>query len=136
MEHFFKPNRIYAVVGASSNPAKYGNKVLNWYKTRNLPVIPVNPKPDPILDLKPVKSVADIQLPSGHDIAVSVVTPPEITRQLVEALPASGPVKALWLQPNTHNPEIVRLAQGKVPDVITKCILMNGDKYLNKAPKI
>jgi hypothetical protein len=33
----------FAVLGASVDRAKYGNKVLRWYQTHNLPVVPVNP---------------------------------------------------------------------------------------------
>lgn len=131
MESFFKRNRVYAVAGASANPSKYGYKVLNWYKMRDLPATPINPKSDPILGLTPVQSIRDVSVPPNYDLAVSVITPPAVTKELIENL--SGlPVKAIWLQPGTHNPEIVQLAKNAVPNVITDCILVNGDKALSK----
>lgn len=33
----------FAVAGASSDPAKYGHKVLSWYQRHNLHVTPINP---------------------------------------------------------------------------------------------
>jgi predicted CoA-binding protein len=39
---FFKAAE-YAVVGASADPSKFGNKVLKWYRSQSLNVIPVNP---------------------------------------------------------------------------------------------
>jgi predicted CoA-binding protein len=39
---FFKATE-FAVVGASADPTKFGNKVLKWYRYHQLPVIPINP---------------------------------------------------------------------------------------------
>lgn len=33
----------FAVAGASTNPSKFGYKVLAWYKQHDLPVTPINP---------------------------------------------------------------------------------------------
>jgi predicted CoA-binding protein len=33
----------FAVIGASTSRTKYGNKVLRWYQTHGLTVIPVHP---------------------------------------------------------------------------------------------
>ena len=39
---FFKSTK-FAVVGASSDKSKFGNKLLRWYMDRKLEVVPINP---------------------------------------------------------------------------------------------
>jgi predicted CoA-binding protein len=39
----FISSPTFSVLGASSDRAKYGNKVLRWYQSRGLPVTPINP---------------------------------------------------------------------------------------------
>lgn len=41
-DKFIKSPR-FAVIGASTSRSKYGNKVLRWYQTHGLTVIPVHP---------------------------------------------------------------------------------------------
>lgn len=134
MEHFFKPGRLYAVAGASSNKEKFGNKIFNWYHDRKLPVTPINPKREVISDVQSVENVKNIPTNSEQGVGLSVVTPPAVTKQLLQDIETmNGSVKAVWLQPGTSNDEVVELAKKVVPTVIhDKCILVNGDKYLNK----
>ncbi len=46
----FMGQKRFAVVGATDNPAKYGNKILKNLKDRGYEVYPVNPKLDEIED--------------------------------------------------------------------------------------
>ncbi|CAN0500564.1 unnamed protein product, partial [Ectocarpus sp. 8 AP-2014] len=64
----------FAVVGASTNRSKFGNKVLRCYLWREKTVVPVNPREEEIEGKKCVKSLSD--LPDPQDVSVSVVTPP------------------------------------------------------------
>lgn len=131
MDQFFRGNRIYAVVGASSNPQKYGYKVLKWYLDRDLPVVPVNINSEKILGAQSVPRIQDVRIPEGSDLAVSVITPPAISKELVQRLrEAQGPVTAIWFQPGSHTPDVIDLAKRGVPNVITDCILVNGDTFL------
>lgn len=134
MEHFFKPGRLYAVAGASSNPDKFGFKVLQWYKDRKMPVTPINPRKEVILDMQSVDNVKDIKVPEGDaGVGLSVVTPPAITKELLrEVGKMNGAVQAVWLQPGTHDEEVISIANKAVPYVIKDCILVNGDRYLSK----
>lgn len=133
MDHFFKPNRIYAVVGASAKPEKFGYKVFKWYKDRSLNAIPININGGSVLDTPALKSISEIDVPKGSDIAISVITPPAVTVNLIETLQKSQlPVKAIWLQPGTHSPDTDKLASKLPMDVINDCILVNGDRYLSR----
>lgn len=131
MESFFKSNRVYAVAGASSNPAKFGYKVLKWYKDRDIPAVPINFRKETILETPSVENITQVPVQPGQDLAISVVSPPAVTKELLEALDnAQGKVEAVWLQPGTYDQAVLSLAQDKVPNVITDCILVKGDSYL------
>ncbi|RMF43491.1 MAG: CoA-binding protein, partial [Deltaproteobacteria bacterium] len=70
----FLAAQAFGVVGASTNPAKYGNKVLRCYLQNQRRVVPVNPVAETIEGLPCVKSVADLP---GEVKSISVITPPE-----------------------------------------------------------
>lgn len=102
----FLNGRPHAVVGASQDRAKYGKKVLRAYQQNNKPVYPVNPNAKQVegLDAYPdLKSLPE--RPHG----VSVVTPPEVTEQIVEAAGEVG-IKHLWMQPGAESRAAVERA--------------------------
>lgn len=131
MDRFFKQSRVYAVVGASSAPEKFGNKVFKWYKDRNIPAMPINPKGETILGIRSLDGIGSLSIPVGNDVGLSVITPPQASEALVQSIINTKlPVSAIWFQPGSHTPEVLDLARECIPTVIEDCILINGDKYL------
>lgn len=130
MEVFFRPDRIFAVAGASNDPKKFGYKVLKWYIDRNLPVVPINPKEEIVQSLDTVPSINDIVLPKGKRLSLSVVTPPAATKSILQSA-TPNLVSAVWLQPGTYDAETFRIAKDTVPTVIDDCVLVNGDNALH-----
>ncbi len=112
----------FAVVGASSNRDKYGNKVLRCYQQKDYPVIPVHPSEQQIEGLDCVASVAD--LPEGV-ASLSVITPPQITEKVVEQAAAGG-VRNIWMQPGAESPAAVRFCEEQGLNVIAdgSCVLV------------
>lgn len=104
----------YAVVGASSNRDKYGNKVLRAYQQHGQEVYPVNPRADEIEGLKAYASLASVPVRLR---AVSIITPPKITEQVVKEAAAAG-VKFVWMQPGAESPEAVQAAEDLGLEVI------------------
>jgi len=96
----------YAVVGASTNREKYGNMVLRAYSQKGMKVFPVNPRADEIEGMRCYSSLADIP---EKVRGISVITPPKITEQVVDAAVAAG-VEYIWMQPGAESPEAVRKA--------------------------
>ena len=103
----FLAGKRFAVVGASRDRAKYGNKVLRAYQQNNLEVFPVNPSADEVEGLRAYPDLAS--LPGSVD-GVSIVTPPEITQQAVEQAVQLG-VKNIWLQPGAESQAAIRDAE-------------------------
>ncbi|KAF9955801.1 hypothetical protein BGZ70_010115 [Mortierella alpina] len=116
----------FAVVGASSNRAKFGNKVLRWYIDNGYTAVPVNPKEDTIESVACVRSLS--ALPgSPSEYHVSIITPPSVTQSVLEEAHKNG-IKRVWLQPDVESPEALAYAQ-KVGLLILAggpCVLVDG----------
>lgn len=81
-------SRGVAVVGASSNPAKPGYKIIENMVTQgyNYGIFPVNPRLESVLGLRCYRSVLDID--DNVDLVVFVVPAPEVLRIVEEELSA------------------------------------------------
>ena len=101
---FLQAKKI-AVVGASTQRNKFGNKVLRCYMEHNYDVIPVNPGVDEIEGLPCVASVAE--LPPEVE-ALSIITPPSVTLEVVKQAISKG-IKHVWMQPGAEGAEAVAL---------------------------
>ncbi|NKB68000.1 MAG: CoA-binding protein [Candidatus Latescibacteria bacterium] len=102
----FLAGRRFAVVGASRNRAKFGNKVLRCYMRHGLTVYPVNPQAGQIEGLEAYPALADLPEPVER---ISVVTPPAITAGVVEEAAAAG-VAQVWMQPGAESAAALRRA--------------------------
>ncbi|KAI0905261.1 CoA binding domain-containing protein [Ustulina deusta] len=140
----------FAVVGASSNPAKFGHKVFVWYKAHNLPVFPINPAPAITTrygEHVTVKSVSELSDPKNTSL--SIITPPPVTLEVLKEAKRVG-IPAVWLQPGTFDDEVIKFAHGKDTDgyageVIAGdggagsegwCVLVDGEKGMRSAGKL
>ena len=95
-----------AVVGASNDPRKYGNIIVNDLLVRGYDVIPVNPHEEEIAGLRVYRSLAEV--PKPVDI-VDVVTQPEVTLTILRDAEAAG-VGLVWLQPGSFDAAVLAAA--------------------------
>ncbi|MBX2850996.1 MAG: CoA-binding protein [Phycisphaeraceae bacterium] len=112
----------FAVIGASTNREKYGNKVLRVYQQNGRVVYPVNPRADEIERLVAYPDLASLpEVPHG----VSIITPPSITEQVVEQAVLLG-IKHLWIQPGAESATAVSYARENDVNVVAKgpCVLV------------
>ena len=95
-------NKSIALVGASNDPSKYGNKILLNLKSKGFNVIPVNTK-EAEIDGSPVfKSVSDIkECPS----IINFVVPPNVGIVITKDLVEKG-FDNFWYQPGAESDEI------------------------------
>lgn len=99
----FLSTSAFAVAGASTNRDKYGNKVLRCYLQHDLRVVPVNPHASSVEGVASVTRVADLP----EDIqSLSIITPPDITEQVVEQAIAKG-IRHIWMQPGAQSARAV-----------------------------
>jgi predicted CoA-binding protein len=121
LEHFFA-SRAFAVVGASTNREKYGNKVLRCYMQHEKKVYPINPRAETIEGLKCFPSLAD--LPNNVE-SISLITPPKVTEQVVKEAVQFG-IKNIWMQPGAESQKAITHAQENGINVLANgiCILV------------
>lgn len=112
----------FGVAGASTNREKYGNKVLRCYQQQGRNVYGVNPRAIDIEGVPCVPTVGDLP----PDVkSLSVVTPPQITEQVVSEAIAKG-IKNIWMQPGAESPKAVEECRKNGINVIAdgSCILV------------
>lgn len=88
----------FAVVGASNNRRKYGNKVLRAYLQHGLRVFPVHPTEREVEGLPSYPDLAALpERPHG----ISIITPPEVTVAVLRQAAAAG-IQHVWMQPGAE----------------------------------
>ena len=98
IETFFK-SQSYAVAGASTKPEKYGNKVFRALVGSGRTTYPLNPAADSVEGSTAYPTLADCpEIPE----ALSLVTPPAVTREIVESAVSLG-VRNFWMQPGAED---------------------------------
>jgi predicted CoA-binding protein len=103
----FLAGDTYAVAGASRDRSKYGNKVLRCYLQHDRTAIPVHPRE---LEIEGIACVPDLaSLPAGVH-GLSIITPPEITEQVVEDAIRAG-IPRIWMQPGAESEAAVEAAR-------------------------
>ena len=114
-------NNLIALVGASNNPTKYGNKILLDLVSKGYNVVPINSTEDTIAGIKSYKNVLDLkESPS----IINFVVPPSIgfriTKELVE-----NNFDNFWYQPGAESEEISYfLNENKKNFIDDKCIMV------------
>lgn len=121
IEQFLAGQR-FAVVGASRERSKYGNKVLRAYMQTGRLVYPVNPKGGEIEGLTAYPDLASLP---GEVHGISIITPPEVTEQVVEEAIARG-IGHIWMQPGAESRQAVEKAEAAGLNVIggDACLLV------------
>ncbi len=109
-----------AIIGASKDRAKYGNKAVRAYRQRGFTVYPVNPKEAEIEGLPAYKSIADV--PERPDL-ISVYVHPGVLLGLLPAIAAKG-CRELWLNPGSESDEVLAQAEQLRLNVIQACSII------------
>ena len=103
----FLDGTLFAVVGASRDRAKYGNKVLRCYQQNGLRAIPVHPLEKVIEGEQVFASLSAIP-EAVH--AVSIITPSPVTERIVEEAAKLG-IRHLWMQPGAESDWAIERAE-------------------------
>ena len=99
--------KTVAIIGASSNRAKYGNKALRAYERQGYRVIPINPNEVEVEGHRTFASVLDV--PEPIDMA-TVYVPPAIGVRVLEDIAKKG-IPEVWLNPGADEPDVVARAR-------------------------
>ncbi len=120
IQKFLKKSNIFAVVGASRDPKKYGYQVYKDLREAGYEVYPVNPNTDKILGDKCYPDLGD--LPTRPDV-VDVVVPPKITEEIVKTCKKLGITK-VWMQPGSESKTAIKFCDENGIDVVHGACVM------------
>jgi predicted CoA-binding protein len=112
-----------AILGASADPSKFGNKSIHAHLAKGFEVYPINPKGGEIDGLTVHTSIADV--PVERLDRVSVYLPPAIGVKVMEEIAAKG-CDELWLNPGSDAPEVIEKARELGLDPIIACSIVHG----------
>ena len=112
--------KTVAVVGASSDRHKFGNKALRAFQAEGYTVLPINPNEGQVEGLSTYASVLDV--PGVIDMA-TVYVQPEITLGLLEEFQRKK-IAEIWVNPGAEDDRVMAEARRRGLNVIFACSII------------
>ena len=109
-----------AIIGASNDRSKYGNKALRAFQQRGYTVYPVNPNEPVIEGLPAFRSISEVP---ARPERVTVYVRPAVLLKLLPDIAAKG-CDELWLNPGTESGEVLAEARRLQLNVIQACSIL------------
>ena len=110
-----------AIIGASTQRHKYGNRAVRAYASRGWKVFPIHPTAARIEGHRAVPSIT--QVPVAELDRVSIYLPPEIGLKVIETV-AARKVREVWLNPGAESAELIARANELGLKVIAACSIV------------
>jgi predicted CoA-binding protein len=110
-----------AIVGASTDRKKYGNKAVRAFKQGGWTVLPVNPGAAEVEGIPAFRSVAEIPGPVDR---VSLYVPPGVGLAMLPDIAAKRPAE-FFLNPGSESPELVEAARALGLNPLLACSIVN-----------
>ena len=110
-----------AVIGASNDRGKYGNKAVRAYRRQGWTVYPINPQGNEIEGLPAYRRIEDLPGPVDR---FSLYVPPQVGVTLLAAIAASGPAE-LWVNLGAESEALLAEAQRLGLDPIQACSIVD-----------
>ena len=114
-------NKIVAVIGASSNRNKFGNRAVRAFVQQGYAVVPINPHAAEIEGLKAYASVLDV--PGPIDMATLYV-PPDIGVRVIDEI-ARKQIAEVWLNPGSESDALIARARALHITPIVACSIVS-----------
>ena len=112
--------KTVAIIGASNDQRKFGNKAVRAFQQQGYTVYPVNPVESEIEGLPAYKSIRDVP---ARPQMISVYVPPPVLLKLLRDIAAKG-CEELWLNPGTESDEVLVEAERLGLNVIQACSIV------------
>ena len=113
-------SKVVAVVGASNNSRKFGNRAVRAFLRQGYTVVPINPHEAEVEGLKAYASVLDV--PGAIDMA-TIYVPPEIGEQVIEDI-ARKKIPEVWLNPGSESEALITRARALDIQPILACSII------------
>jgi predicted CoA-binding protein len=113
-------SKIVAIIGASSNRNKFGNKALRAFERQGFTVLAINPNEREVEGHQTYATVLDV--PGPIDMA-TVYVPPGVGVRVMEQLATKG-VPEVWLNPGADGDEVLARARELGLKTIQACSIL------------
>lgn len=110
-----------AIVGASTDRSKYGNKAVRAFKQGGWTVYPVNPGAMEVEGLPAYASIADVPEPIDR---VSMYVPAKVGKTMLADIAAKKP-REFFLNPGSEDEDIIQQAKALGLNPIQACSIVN-----------
>ena len=112
--------KVVAVIGASSDRRKFGNRAVRAFQQQGYTVVPINPHEAEVEGLKAYASVLDV--PGPVDMA-SLYVPPEIGERVIEEIARKG-IAEVWVNPGAESDALIARARALEIQPIVACSIV------------
>ena len=115
-------NTRIALIGASNDPSKFGNRIYRNLRNKGYHIIPINPKEKKI---EGDKAYASIDMKDSLPDIVNFVVPPQIAIKVAQKAIDLG-ITHLWFQPGSESDELEELLRKNqdIKYLINSCIMV------------
>jgi predicted CoA-binding protein len=110
-----------AILGASTDRRKYGNKSVRAHLHQGFDVYPVNPKADMIEGIQAYPNLAAV--PVQRLSRISVYLPPEVGLKVLDEIVAKG-ADEIWFNPGSDSDEVITRARQLGLKVVQACSIV------------
>ena len=112
--------KTVAVVGASSDRSKFGNKALRAFQAEGYRVIPINPNEREVEGLATYASVLDV--PEPIEMA-TVYVQPSVTLRLLDEFQRKN-IPEVWINPGAEDDDVIDEARRRNMNLIFACSIV------------
>ena len=112
--------KTVAILGASADRNKFGNKAVRAFRQQGYTIYPVNPKETQIEGIPCFQKLSDV--PVRLEM-VSVYLPPAVLLKVLPEIAAKG-CDELWLNPGTESEEVLAEAEKLGLNVVQACSII------------
>ena len=115
------PEGTVAIIGASKDRSKFGNKAVRAYLHQGWTVYPVNPRDKEIEGLQTYPSIREVPRPINR---VSIYLPPGIVIEMLDDIAAAKPDE-VFFNPGTDSAEVLAKAETLGLNAIVACSIID-----------
>ncbi|SRR6266536_3925852 len=112
--------KTVAIIGASNDRAKFGNKAVRAFRRQGYTVFPVNPHESRIEGLPVYPNILDLPV---RPHSVSAYVRPSVLLKMLPDIAAKG-CDELWLNPGTESDEILAEAARLGLNIVQACSIL------------
>jgi predicted CoA-binding protein len=114
-------NRTIAIIGASNDRKKYGNKAVRAYLRAGWTVYPVNPRGEAVEGIVSYLTISDV--PDRLD-RVSMYVPPKVGLQLLDEIAKVNPGE-VFFNPGSDSDEVMDAARNAGLNAVAACSIVD-----------